>query len=285
MDVECVFIGGKINFGHFMIEALARVSTLSWAPSLQTLPIAVYEDLPRNHVEFLELLGYTADRRIAVSRQGPASFTRVWLLSAPICRTSVTAFPYIWPSSIWGLRAAMAYLAPGDVKHQKRLFIPRRGARWRRLVNESSVQVTLSKFGFESVDLATDGAEDQIRRVAAAEMIVVSQGAAGAITVFSSPHCVVIELMPPRFAATLGPTAFSAVLNQPYHRIVGRVATADEAAAVGLPPNQSTQTIDRDYVIDLAELETALMAADTYLKQGPANSPPMMPPMNNMTRS
>jgi capsular polysaccharide biosynthesis protein len=119
---------------------------------------------------------------------------------------------------------------------RSRLYIPRGKADWRRLINEQEVVAVLERHGFEIVDFGTLTAIDQIRKVANADAIVSVLGAGSAITAFSPPDCVQIQLSTPKIVGTLGTVAYAAIFGQPYARINGEAVTPEEVAAAGLPP-------------------------------------------------
>ncbi len=266
VEDDCIFFGGKANFGHFIFENLLRLPLLNWLPQLQTLPIAVYDDLPRRFYEFLEIFGFGEDRRIRIARSSATRFASVWMLSAPLHRKTPKSKPALLPDVIWAARSATAYLSAGFDGPRPRWYLARTAAIWRRLVNENSVVEQLSSFGIRVLDISGLGAEDQIRAVSNAELIVLPAGATGAITLFAAVDCAVIELMPADVSAVFGSLGFAGVVGRPYHRIIGRRASVLEAEAAGLPPSAAALKSDEDYLIDIDELRGVLTIADGYCR-------------------
>ena len=263
---ECLFVGGNMNFGHFIFQSFLRLAALDWIPEVQNLPIAVYDALPKRYLEFFDLIGFPADRRIVIPMDGAVRFDRVWMVSSPMFRRDGGA-TMIWPEAIWRMRAKVAGSCAPPPGPRRRLYIPRGRAEWRRLVNEPELISTLARHGIETIDLGAMPAAEQIRTVANAEIIVSVLGAASQITLFSPPDCVQVQLTPPEFLGTFGPVAFAAVMGQPYARIYGRVATPEDVAIAGLAPLTSTKVIDADFTVDCGLLAAALPHLDRHCRR------------------
>lgn len=256
---ECVFFGGIGNFGHFLFSYLLKLAALPWVPQLKDLPLAVYDSMPRRFLEFLDLLGYPAERRILIPETA-VDFKRVWLLSSPMAR-DVNVVPMIWPEAVWGLRIATAGLHRSTESDRPKLLIPRGNAQWRRVLNEHEMLAVLKKYGVESVELSKMSARDQIATVSNARLFVTTIGAASEIAAFLPPDCAVIEIVPAQMGAALGPVAFAATFNQPYARLVGRLATDAEVAAAGLAAPPPEHFYDKDFFVDCDELDRLLALA------------------------
>lgn len=257
---ECVFFGGFANFGHFMFQAVLRLAVLNWLPELKRLPIAVYDNLPNTYYEFLDLLGYPAERRIPIPMTGPTRFSAAWMVSLPMYRAS-DGMAAIWPEAIWALRENLGHLLRPTPGPRSRIFIAREGVAWRRLVNKPEILARLERHGITPVALEKLSAIDQIRTIATAEINVSVLGAASGIMVFAAPDCAMIEMAPPHTVGTFGTVGYSAIVGQRYHRIEGRSVTAEETAAAGLPPNPTTVHINADFAVDVTALDAALDAA------------------------
>jgi capsular polysaccharide biosynthesis protein len=114
----------------------------------------------------------------------------------------------VMPDSIHGLhgetrfhpRAAAVFerlsarVAAGREDLPKRIYVDRRGARLRPLLNESDITMRLGKLGFVPVRLETLGVADQIRLFRGADAIVAPHGAGLANLGFCRPGCLVLEL-------------------------------------------------------------------------------------------
>ena len=259
IDDECVYIGGHANFGHFINQGLMRLSMIERIPDCSVLPIAVYDNLPGRFLDFLDLLGYPAERRISIPADRITRFRRAWLLSSPSYRGIGNEY-FISPESVWALKAAAARLvAPSRIR--RRIFVARADAMWRRLVNSGDVATVHDRQGFESVDFARIPALQQIETAMSAEILVSTLGAGSAISIFTQPDCAQIELLPPEFSGFFGTAGFALMTGQPLARIVGRVASVAEIEAAGLVANPGAIPRDQDFVADCRDLDSVLSAA------------------------
>lgn len=265
---ECIFFGGRKNFGHFIFQNLLRLMSLQWLSdlNLRSLPIAVYEGLPDRFFQFLDLIGFTSDKRILIPRDKVTHFESVWLLSSSMGRRTADGV-FIWQEAIWALRQKVGHLMRTLKGQRPRYFLYRGDANWRRLVNESDLSKVLETYRIQPIDLSTLPATEQIRTISNAEIIVVELGAAGGISVFSPPDCAIIELSPPGVGGALGPIAFAMILGQAFNRIYGRPASIEEINSNGLSAPISDDPVDRDYFIAPEILDFILSSAETHLRR------------------
>lgn len=107
-----------------------------------------------------------------------------------------------------------------EPKRFRRIFISRRNAVKRRLVNEGEIEALLQSEGFETVVLEGMSVIDQARLFAEAQFIVAPHGAGLANVVFSQ-NAKVLEIFEPSW---IWPTfcALSLDCNNDYHCVVGR---------------------------------------------------------------
>lgn len=266
IEQECLFVGGEVNFGHLLIEALTRLAVVSWFPPVKHLPIVVYDDMPQRFLDFMDLLGFGRDRRISIPRFSSPTFAKLWFISPPYYRPRPTARPQISVAALWSLRAAVAYLNRPFGPKRPRLFLLRGKTKWRRLINETAISQQVATLGIESIQLDQFSAAEQIAAVSNAHLIITPQGASSQITQFAPSDCIVIELTTPGTAFVFGPLGTSTVLDQPFARVIGRTATDAEVQAAGLPVNPSTKNLDADFLVPVETLmpmvATALAAID-----------------------
>jgi len=83
---------------------------------------------------------------------------------------------------------------------RRRLYIDRRGAPNRRLVNETEVIAALARFVVQPVSLDGATLADLAALFADAELVVAPHGAGLANIVFAPHDCRVVELLPDRYA-------------------------------------------------------------------------------------
>ena len=108
----------------------------------------------------------------------------------------------------------------------RRLYLSRRGAATRRLLNENEIFRFLQTFGFESVELSSLSVAQQAELFAEAELIVGPSGAAFANLVFAAPGTHVIEFAAPSWLTGLSLDDFSSPWPSPSSRRLRRRAAA-----------------------------------------------------------
>ncbi|MBM3515313.1 MAG: glycosyltransferase family 61 protein [Alphaproteobacteria bacterium] len=266
VEPECIYVGGQLNFGHFIYENLARLSLLNWLPDLQRLPVAIYDDLPQRYLEFFDHYGFAKQRRILVPRREPSLFRRVWRLSSPMYRKSRKVPPLFWPDALWAMRSTVAHLMRPLPMRRPRYYLTRPNAQWRRLANEAQVLTVLDRFGVQPIDLSSATAATQIATISEAELVIGTAGAGPAITLYAPTDCLMIELTCPKFEPIFSMFGYAALMDRPFKRITGRRATPEQVSAAGLPPNTGSLGADADFVVNVDSLATIMRAADDYLK-------------------
>ncbi|MBM3512529.1 MAG: glycosyltransferase family 61 protein [Alphaproteobacteria bacterium] len=247
----CIFLGGTSNFGHFVCQYLLRLALVDRIPDIADLPVAIFSGLPERYLQFLELVGLGPNRRFEVPSDQITTFESAWIFSSPVFRAADRSLN-IWPEAYWWLRLKVSKLLGPATTPRLKIYLERGTAKWRRMLNEGAVKDALGKQGFHIVELSTLSAENQIRAVGNAAIIVCASGASAQITIFAPCDCVVIELMPPNFHAFFGPVATAAVLGQSFARVIGRHASPAETVSYGLQPSKGPTIIDQsDYFADL----------------------------------
>jgi capsular polysaccharide biosynthesis protein len=122
----------------------------------------------------------------------------------------------------WLRRKVMACMETGPATDL--LFVSRRDAKVRRVINESEVEAKLLALGFSSVVPGEMSVPDQIRRFSRARVVVGAHGAAFGNLVFCAPGTHVIEMnstykshIPDfTFLARIGELKLTTVLSDEY---------------------------------------------------------------------
>lgn len=227
------------NFYHWMIEAIPRlrlVEASGQRPDYYYVPTHA-----RHHRDALDLLGITSDRRISAA---PGTHVRARQTLLPSDPPNV-----VTPEACDYLRHA---LLPAALERSPaaaslpRLFISRRNARWRTIVNESELSVLLEARGFTTIVLEEYALSDQIRLFHNAEIVVAPHGAGLANLVFSRAGTSVLEI-----GSTFRPhDCFWQIAH--LRRLNYIVLFAENDHATSKPGH------DAHLVVNLRELESAL---------------------------
>jgi capsular polysaccharide biosynthesis protein len=91
------------------------------------------------------------------------------------------------------------FLSPLSMPRNKRIFVSRKQAVYRHLVNESELMEILSQYGFEEVVLEGMTVSEQIRLFQASEIVVAPHGAGLSHLVFCDPGTKMVEIFNPNW--------------------------------------------------------------------------------------
>jgi len=182
--------GNAHNYFHALIDSIMR--------------LAIVPDM---------VLGAADAVLLPANAAGQEAFARLMDLPARVCRVvgddeTFLVDRLVLPESMHGLHGETrfhprvaagfermsAQVAGGGDAMPKRIYIDRRGARLRPLLNEGDVVTRLGALGFVPVRLESLGVADQIRLFRGADAIVAPHGAGLANLGFCRPGCVVLEL-------------------------------------------------------------------------------------------
>jgi capsular polysaccharide biosynthesis protein len=260
IEQECVFLGGSANFGHFMFQHMTKLHAVGQVAEARKLPLAVYRNMPRRYLDFLDLAGYPDSRRIYVDHDRPVAFANAWVPSTSFYRGHYDdREAYIYPEAAFGLRSMMLGRTRVAGAPRPRIYVPRTNAQWRRVMNEDEIMALLVNHGFTAVHLEQMSAAEQIDLVSRAEMIVMAGGASSPITMFAPTDCVVVEMVNRHIVGTFGAVAFGHILGFVVQRLVGEdVPSADL---------RDRPMIDMNYRVPVAMMAAVLDAAATLVAQ------------------
>jgi len=243
-----VLLGSHPNFGHWLLNHLARLALAESAPALEGVPLVVGDNITARQLECLELMGYGETRLLRLRKGRLARFDRLWAPMMPLCGIDGTLH---WaPAIVDFLRQRLGVRDDAPPGARRRLYLTRRGARWRRVLNEDTLSATLADRGFETVDPGTLTIRQQRELAANAEAIVGAFGAGMNLLLFAPRDATVVELKPAaRNNMNINP-ALARRIGQRYGEIIGTTPTL----AGDLPAH------DQDFVVEAARLMEVLDA-------------------------
>jgi capsular polysaccharide biosynthesis protein len=187
IDEPCVLVGGSPSHYHWLVENLPRVYAASLLPELRGLKLVVDAALAPVQEESLRLLGIGADRLVRIDPVRPQPFRTLWVPS--LLAESFS----LHPAALHWLRAAFVADVPA-VGPGRRLFVSRRDAAQRRLVNEDEIVAVLAPLGYRTVVGSALGFAQQVEAFARAETVVGVAGAGLANILFAPRTATVLEL-------------------------------------------------------------------------------------------
>ncbi|MGQ9838713.1 MAG: glycosyltransferase 61 family protein [Cyanobacteriota bacterium] len=183
---------GAVNYFHWMVDILPALDNLRRAGILnQPIPILIhgYQGKPFQQ-QTLDILGIPSERILRFEQLG-GSHVQAQTLIVPS-----TAGP-VGCLTPRGLQLLQQWIQPSlSQLYPRRLYISRRSARWRRVINEAEVLAALHPWGFVSVQLETLSLPEQIALMQGAEAVIGIHGAGLSNLAFCRPHTLVVEILP-----------------------------------------------------------------------------------------
>jgi capsular polysaccharide biosynthesis protein len=187
VETECIFVGGDPNYSHWLFRNLLKLCSLAPAGLVDRLPWLVNDDLRPHQEEYLALLGIPAERLIRVERN---QVMRARALVVPALLTNASTIP----AGLAWIRGRLSSQMTPPAAATRRVYVSRRDARQRALLNEDELYAALAPLGFEFFVPGEASVAEQIRVFSGAQLIVAVHGAALTNIVFSPPTASVIEI-------------------------------------------------------------------------------------------
>jgi capsular polysaccharide biosynthesis protein len=240
------------NYHHWTIDLLPRAGlAVSAGYVLREFDHVLVKDrgLPYQQ-EGLRRLGIDEDKIIRVTDD---MHLQADTLVVPAVRHDNTR---VSPGDVQFTRRLYLPQEPSATMAKRRLYISRRDASFRRVLNEAELMPLLKEYGFEEVAMSKMSVAEQAKLFSEAAVLVGPNGSAFANLVFANPACHVIEFFAPGWVVGYN-WMLCELLNLDYTALIGE----------GPRPPQGTlpREIKQDVVLDLAKFKTAL-------EQLPANA-------------
>jgi hypothetical protein len=196
LDTACslVFAWNK-NYHHWLVDTLTRIEGIEYYQEQTGIKptLIVESSLTPVQIESLKLLGYGLDdcirwnvSKIKVKRLVVPSFRRNERVSPQAC---------IWLRQ--RLLSQLSDITSERLSFSPKIFISRRQAAFRRVINEDEILRALAPLGFVSYVLEEMSFSNQVRLFSQAEIIVTPHGA-GLTNMIFSQNPTTIELFGPR---------------------------------------------------------------------------------------
>lgn len=176
---------GSSNYYHWMLEILPRIHLLQLSGTYYD---KIY--LPATHFPFqketLHLLGI--DLANIIEADWSTHIKPKKVIFPSLC---VSEVPHPWSFPFLRKLLLDDYIPS---KKRNRIFLSRKNALFRKVLNEDEIIHFLKQFDFESVVLDTLSVKEQAQLFNQAEIIIGAHGAAFTNIVFSQPGTTIIEL-------------------------------------------------------------------------------------------
>jgi capsular polysaccharide biosynthesis protein len=224
-----VLIGNHENWGHWLLNHFSRLSHLEQEPGLRDAPVVVGDDIRPIHLECLSRAGIAPGQIVRLRQGRLASFGELWVPSMLYCAIGGyegRGARLHWNAGAIGFmrrQLRLDFSAPA----KRRIYIGRKDARWRRLLNEAEIVEVLRRFGFETVDPGAMSLDEQIELGASAQIIVGAFGAGLNLLLFAREGTPVVELKYNLNGLMDINWALTGALLQPHHEIFGESQPTD----------------------------------------------------------
>lgn len=185
-DVAVMLYGRWCNYYHWFAEHFLKLRAVEqYERQGGKKPLLILQPEPAPFMlESLELAGFGDYERVC------------WdMTTLHADELIVSSFPELSEKALRWLRARLLKpeFEPSEGERRRRLYLSRRDAGWRRVVNEPELEPVLKRFGFEAVVMSGLSVREQIRLFRSAE-IVVSPHGAGLTNLLWGDKAVVVEL-------------------------------------------------------------------------------------------
>jgi len=194
-EAASITLEHNANYCHFLFEGLPRLRILERCGIGRDVPI--YANAKKAFQrELLPLFGVPPERLIAASDHPLLRAKRLWAPTYPGYQGKFTreAIDYLRATILDKLNA-QSPLRPGS----RKIYISRRDATSRRILNEAEIETRLRALGFECLCLGDLPVLEQLRAFAEARVVVAAHGASLTNIVFSSAGTSMVEIFPEDF--------------------------------------------------------------------------------------
>ena len=229
-----LLIGTKesTNYYHWLLDCLPRWRLVQEAGFRDYDYILLNTSSPRFCEETLNLLEVPQEKRLHCSTLYLYEFDRLVVPAMPFPRWEVAAWVCEWVRTLFADQCGGA---------PERLYVSRRKAKWRRLVNEAELESQLAKEGFMVIHTEHYSVAEQARLFSNTQCVVTPHGAGLANVIFVPRGGRVIELLPPACA------------NAQIYRHIACACGLGYASVTGDDVNGSAYRIDINKVLQTLE--------------------------------
>lgn len=184
--------GDNASFWHFLYNFALRLSIVAEAEDRslrEEVPLAIAEDSPKSFVDILPALGFDPSRLRTISRTSAERFEALMVSETPYYQSP--------DRKLYAAQDAARFVRerlPSPRRSDRRIYISRRDANWRRVSNEAELLPVLERFGFEVLALSQISAQALVQGFSEAELVIGPSGSNLGALLFCRPGTTVVEL-------------------------------------------------------------------------------------------
>lgn len=222
-DAAIIAASNGDNYYHWLFDALPRIELLEMAGvDVRSLAhVVLNREVRAFQAQSLERLGIRTEQFLRSGKREVTSYERLWVPSMP----GPPGRPPAWICEFLRRRLGSGWR---DTP-RRRLYVSRRHAAGRRVVNEAEILPVLERHAIEVVHAETLSFADQVELFSSASLVLAVHGAGMSNTVFCAPGTRVLEMRSPmHFNECFSTIAAGGGLE--YRSIVLQPAVGDGAA-------------------------------------------------------
>jgi FkbM family methyltransferase len=219
-----IFLGGSRNFGHNLWEWMVRLPAITPLTGTAEFKFLYYEDSLRMREAFEICFPDYSYNLLPIPRMQPVEVDNLYFPTAPFRRNSSKDL-IVHPDSLVQLRKLLrtGIKCIPNCLSARGIFITRRTATIRRLINTDEIAAVLADFGIVEVSLEDMSLNDQICLISECEIVVSVFGAGSALAALAPRSAMVVELSPSSDIFGMYNGVMSAgILGQRFERIFGQ---------------------------------------------------------------
>lgn len=219
-DEEWCLVGGHLNFYHFVANYLPRLCyyrTVATEGAKKRQRYVVANDLPARYYEYLGRLGVGCRDLMLVPRHVQLEISRLTVASLPV---------YFGPGALAADVAALDWLRQeyrvdqGGTDGRVKVFLTRKHARHRRIVNEDALFDLAAERGFIRLCPEDVSLDVLLSTLQMADVLVTPFGAGAINSLFCPRDATIIELLGPSALHKFNGVHLYAAVGQRSTRVV-----------------------------------------------------------------
>ena len=187
LDESAILLCGDDNYAHWLFRCLPRLALIADGNACNGRPFLTSSKLGAAQNEMLDILGIGDSARLRIEPDNLYGFGE---LTIPVCPLG---HPFFGDCVTWLRERLLREIAPPSGT-KRRLFVSRRDAARRVLLNEQEIKDLLVGYGFEPFVPGDHTFSEQAVAFANAEIVIGPHGAGLANLLFAPPSCRVLEL-------------------------------------------------------------------------------------------
>jgi len=219
-NVAVITTAGSNVYYHWIFDILPRLYLLIKSDLVEKIDFFIFPELKHSfQIQSLNLLNLPTEKIIQIKPKQQIKAKHLFVPSLP---------SHLGTVNQWSVDFLRKFFLQINYKsNKKKIFLTRKNAVGRRIINENELLELLKPLGFEVIDPGAYSFEQQIDIFANSDFIIAAHGSALSNIVFCSENSIVVDIMPPSFIIPCF-WILSNKLNINYYYFLGEGKPIDE---------------------------------------------------------